>query len=76
MEAMKIFWLRREEGRVVVRWGRGEGCVMRRVSRAKRRRRVMKRGFGRRKVRRKERERRGRIVVRCGEPGERPCHVM
>jgi hypothetical protein len=74
---MKIFWLRRWRGSVVVRFGAGLGVVISRVSRVKSRRRVMRRGLGRHKVRRKERGRRGRMVMaRCKYSGEaRPCHV-
>jgi hypothetical protein len=76
MEAMKIFSCLREAGSTGVRLGSGEGRVMRSVSSTKMKMRVMKRGLGRRKVRRKERGMRGRMVVKCGKSGERnPCHV-
>ena len=81
MEAMKIFSLRREGESILVRWGRGEGRVIRSVSITKMRNSVMRRGLGRRKARLKER---GNILlsmvvveVKCGESGEEvwPCHV-
>jgi len=76
MEAMKIFSFFRGAGSTAVRVGSGEGRVMRSVSSTKMKMRVMKRGLGRRNVRRKERGMRGRIVVRCVQSGERrPCHV-
>jgi hypothetical protein len=80
IEAMKILSLRREGESILVRWGRGEGRVIRSVSITKMRNSVMRRGLGRRKVRLKERGniRLSMVVeVKCGESGGEvgPCHV-